>query len=49
LLFFQAAVSHDFPILLGGALIAGVTTVLGNLAADVAYGFFDPRIRHDHA
>src|SRR6202522_3676118 len=49
LLFFQAAVSHDFPILLGGALIAGVTTVLGNLAADVAYGIFDPRIRNDHA
>jgi len=49
LLFFQAAISHDFPILLGGALIAGVTTVLGNLAADVAYGFFDPRIRNDHA
>lgn len=49
LLFFQAAISHDFPVLLGGALIAGVTTVIGNLAADVAYGFFDPRIRNDHA
>jgi peptide/nickel transport system permease protein len=49
LLFFQAAISHDFPILLGGALIAGVTTVAGNLAAEVAYGFFDPRIRNDHA
>lgn len=49
LLFFQAAISHDFPVLLGAALIAGVTTVIGNLAADVAYGFFDPRIRNDHA
>jgi peptide/nickel transport system permease protein len=46
LLFFQAAISHDFPILLGGALIAGVATVIGNLAADVAYGIFDPRIRN---
>jgi peptide/nickel transport system permease protein len=46
LLFFQAATSHDFPILLGSTLIVGVATVVGNLAADVAYGVLDPRIRH---
>jgi peptide/nickel transport system permease protein len=49
LLFFQAATSHDFPILLGSTLIVGVATVLGNLAADIAYGVLDPRIRHGHA
>ena len=46
LLFWQSALSHDFPVLLGATLIIGVATVLGNLAADLAYGVLDPRIRH---
>lgn len=46
LLFFSAATSHDFPIMLGCTLIIGMATVLGNLAADIAYGVLDPRIRH---
>jgi peptide/nickel transport system permease protein len=49
LLFFQAATSHDFPLLLGSTLVVGVATVVGNLAADVAYGILDPRIRHGNA
>jgi peptide/nickel transport system permease protein len=46
LLFWQSALSHDFPVMLGATLIIGVATVLGNLAADIAYGVLDPRIRH---
>jgi peptide/nickel transport system permease protein len=46
LLFWQSALQHDFPVMLGATLIIGVATVLGNLAADVAYGILDPRIRH---
>lgn len=46
LLFFQAATTHDFPVLLGSTLIVGVATVAGNLAADITYGILDPRIRH---
>jgi peptide/nickel transport system permease protein len=46
LLFFDAATKHDFPILLGSTLIVGVATVAGNLAADVAYGILDPRVRY---
>jgi peptide/nickel transport system permease protein len=46
LLFWQSALAHDFPVMLGATLIIGVATVLGNLAADVAYGVLDPRIRH---
>ncbi|HXW45509.1 MAG TPA: ABC transporter permease [Streptosporangiaceae bacterium] len=46
LLFWQAALSHDFPILLGTTLVVGVATVVGNLAADIAYGVLDPRIRY---
>jgi peptide/nickel transport system permease protein len=45
LLFYQAATSHDFPVMLGSALIIGIVTVTGNLLADVAYGVLDPRIR----
>jgi peptide/nickel transport system permease protein len=46
LLFWQSALSHDFPVMLGATLIIGVATVVGNLAADLAYGVLDPRIRH---
>ena len=46
LLFYQAATSHDYPVLLGTTLIVGAATVVGNLAADLAYGLLDPRIRH---
>jgi peptide/nickel transport system permease protein len=46
LLFYQAATTHDFPVLLGSTLVVGVATVIGNLAADVAYGILDPRIRY---
>jgi peptide/nickel transport system permease protein len=46
LLFWQSALAHDFPVMLGGTLIIGVATVVGNLAADVAYSMLDPRIRY---
>lgn len=46
LLFYQAATSHDFPVLLGSALVIGTGTVTGNLIADVVYGILDPRIRY---
>jgi peptide/nickel transport system permease protein len=49
LLFWQSALAHDFPVMLGGTLIIGVATVVGNLAADVAYGALDPRIRYGGA
>jgi peptide/nickel transport system permease protein len=49
LLFYQAATTHDFPVLLGSTLVVGVATVIGNLAADVAYGVLDPRIRYGRA
>ena len=49
LLFWQAAVSHDFPVLLGCALIVGIATVVGNLLADIAYAILDPRVRYGNA
>lgn len=49
LLIFSASTSHDYPVLLGTTLIIGVATVAGNLAADVAYGILNPRIRYGNA
>ena len=46
LLFYQAATSHDFPILLGATLVIGVATVVGNLLADIGYAILDPRVRY---
>jgi peptide/nickel transport system permease protein len=48
-LFWQSALAHDFPVMLGGTLIIGIATVLGNLAADICYAILDPRIRYGHA
>jgi len=47
LLFWDAAGSRDYPVLLGIVVIVGVLTVLGNLLADVLYGWADPRIKYD--
>lgn len=49
LLFYQAATSHDFPVLLGSTLVVGISTVIGSLGADVVYAALDPRIRYGHA
>lgn len=45
-LFWQSALEHDYPVLLGATLIIGIATVIGNLAADIAYSVLDPRIRY---
>ncbi len=47
LLFFDAALKQDYPVLMGFALFVGVATVVGNLLADVVYAALDPRIRYD--
>ena len=41
----EAAFQRDYPVSMAMALIAGVITILGNLAADLSYGALDPRIR----
>ncbi len=41
----QAAVNHDFPVLLGFILVIGVAAVLGSLLADIGYLLADPRVR----
>lgn len=44
--YFNAAQSNDYPVMLGITVIVGVTTVVGNLLADIGYALLDPRIRY---
>lgn len=43
----QAAVSLDYPGVLGFAILVAFVTVIANLLADLAYGLVDPRVRFD--
>jgi peptide/nickel transport system permease protein len=46
LLFFNAAQTQDYPVLLGVVLVVGAATVVGSLLADIAYAVLDPRVRY---
>ena len=45
-LFFEAATSRDYPLVLGILTMTTVATILGTLLADVSYGLVDPRVRY---
>lgn len=45
LLFFEAVLSRDYPLVMGITVIGAVLTLIGNLVADLAYAWADPRIR----
>lgn len=45
-LFWTAAGSHDYPVLMGFTVVVGAATVIGNLLADFAYAVADPRIQY---
>lgn len=44
-LFFDGVMARDYPLIMGILVIGAVLTLLGNLLADISYGFVDPRIR----
>ncbi len=46
LLFYHAATTQDYPVLLGTVLVIGAATVVGSLLADITYAVLDPRIRY---
>lgn len=46
LLFYEAVMSRDYPLVMGITVIGAILTLLGNLLADLAYAWADPRIRH---
>jgi len=44
---FDAARNRDYPIIMGTLLVSTVLVIGGNLLADIAYTFLDPRITVD--
>jgi peptide/nickel transport system permease protein len=46
LLAVQSVTTNDFPVVLAIVMIGGMMVLLGNLVADVLYGFVDPRIKY---
>ena len=45
-LIFDAVMGNDYNLALAALLLATVTTMLANLAADLAYGWLDPRVTY---
>ena len=45
-LYFEAATSRDYPILLALLTVLTAATIVGTLLADLAYGVVDPRVRY---
>jgi len=45
-LFYEAAVSRDYPILLAILTMTTAATIVGTLLADLGYGIVDPRVRY---
>lgn len=44
-LFYDAVLMRDFPVIMGILTIGAALTLLGNLLADIAYAWADPRVR----
>jgi peptide/nickel transport system permease protein len=45
-LFYSAATSRDYPILMAILTIGAGIVILSNLMADIAYAYLDPRVRY---
>jgi peptide/nickel transport system permease protein len=43
----DAVFGHDYQIVQSGVFIVAVVVVLANIAVDISYGWFDPRIRYN--
>jgi peptide/nickel transport system permease protein len=44
-LFYDAVLMRDFPLIMGILTIGSALTLVGNLLADIAYAWADPRVR----
>lgn len=44
---FLAVIRRDYPLIMATTVLFAVLTLLGNLLADVAYAWVDPRIRYE--
>lgn len=46
-LMYEAVLSRDYNVIMAELVIATFLTLLGNLIADIAYAYADPRIKYD--
>jgi peptide/nickel transport system permease protein len=46
-LYYSAATSRDFPVLLGILIIGAAIIIISNLLADIGYAYLDPRVRYE--
>lgn len=46
-LYYNAATSRDYPILMAVLIIGAAIVIISNLMADIAYGILDSRVRYD--
>jgi peptide/nickel transport system permease protein len=44
-LFYESVMARDYPTIMGILSVGAILTLLGNLLADIAYSYADPRIR----
>lgn len=42
----EGAIDRDYPLVMGMVIVYGALTLAANLAADLTYGWLDPRVRH---
>jgi peptide/nickel transport system permease protein len=45
-LFYEAATTRDYPLLLAVLTMTTFATIFGTLLADIGYGLVDPRVRY---
>lgn len=43
---YEAVMARDYPVIMGVGTIAAALTLIGNLLADLAYAWVDPRVRY---
>jgi peptide/nickel transport system permease protein len=43
----DAAFQRDYPVLMAMTVLSSTLAIMGNLLADVTYGWIDPRVRYD--
>jgi len=43
---FLAYLNRDYPVIQGAFFLIGVSVILANFIADIAYGFLDPRVKY---
>jgi peptide/nickel transport system permease protein len=47
-LFYEAVMMRDYPLIMAEVVLGAVLTLLGNLIADIAYAYVDPRIKYSN-